>query len=473
MPAVRPLRLQLSRLDHPDRTIEQQRTVLTASAVVHIIDMPAGQRWTAWVTGIVGRDALPAAQMQALSQSFGGELCYDALSDGIVYRRQFSAEQLQQRGDAAMQQFLHAHAQARAALLADDPQTGDTQARLKALAHALGHVAPAALTVRNGDADAMAAGLLNAVNAAIFDVRLARPLHTTEADALAALLAWVEDTLGAAPCVLSIRNAVRVQVEIVASRDRLPETWQLAHHDAAIPYLFMDGECHESSWGKYYFENELGYMVGCLRAFGALMEAHDRILDAHLLCQLHDLAVADVFKRSSPPLRERFQSGYRAQPVEFALSLGRNCSAQGLAEFHRSAAATNGWIEVEPPTHGHPGRLLAQTRSPALCFDKAQDILSQYAAQVPPPSNCRQRAELDDATMHAIAQCCQQLNQHHLFAEANIRTIGFLCLNKLLLDQGVAPTILEYPKVLDMCSTADIIAAIRQGQHRFQALQAA
>lgn len=63
-------------------------------------------------------------------------------------------------------------------------------------------------------------------------------------------------------------------------------------------------------------------------------------------------------------------------------------------------------------------------------------------------------AEPDDATLHAIAQCCQQLNQHHLFAEANIRTIGFLCLNKLLLDQGAPATILEYPKVLDMYATA-------------------
>lgn len=473
MPVVRPRCLQLSRIDSPGLTIERQQTVLTSSAVVHIASTPAGQHWTAWVSGIVGRDAPPAAQMQALSHLLGGELCYDALSDGIVYHRQFSAEQLQQRGDAAMPQFLQAHAQARAALMADDPQTGDAQARLTALAHALSHVAPAALSVRNGDADALAAGLLNTVNAAIFDFRMARPLHTTEADALATLLAWVEGTLGAAPCVLSIRNAVRMQAEIVASRDRLPDTWRLAHHDAAIPYLFMDGECHESSWGKYHFENELGYMVGCLRAFGALMQAHDRILDAHLLCQLHDLAVGDVFKRSSAPLRERFQSGYRAQSVEFALSLGRNCTAQGLAEFHRSAAANNGWIEVEPPTHGQSGRLLAPTRSPARCFDKAQEILSHYVAQVPPPSNCRMRAELDDATVHAIAQCCQQLNQHHLFAEANIRTIGFLCLNKLLLDQGAAPTILEYPKVLDMCSTTDVIAAIRQGQHRFQALQVA
>ncbi|WP_244953554.1 hypothetical protein WCN79_05100 [Xanthomonas axonopodis pv. vasculorum] len=357
--------------------------------------------------------------------------------------------------------------------MADDPHTGDTRARLTALAETLGHVAPASLGVRNGDADTLAAGLLNTVNGAIFDARLARPPHTTDAAALIALLAWVESTHGAAPYTASIRNAVRMQLAIVASRDWLPQAWQLAHHDAAVPYLFMDGECHASSWGRYHFGNELGYLVGCLRAMHALMDNPDRVLDADLLCQLHDLAVADVFKRSSPPLRARFQLGYRMQPVEFALHLGRNYSAQGLAEFHRSTAATNGWIEVEPPTREHAGRLIAHARSPKQCFDKAQDILSHYAARVPSPANRRMGAEPDDATLHAIAQCCQQLNQHHLFAEANIRTIGFLCLNKLLLDQGAPATILEYPKVLDMCATADIIAAIRKGQHRFQALQAA
>lgn len=91
----------------------------------------------------------------------------------------------------------------------------------------------------------------------------------------------------------------------------------------------MDGECHASLWGRYHFENELGYLAGCLRAMYALMETPDRTMDADLLCQLHDLAVADVFKRGSPPLHARFQLGYRTQPVEFALHLGRNCSAQG------------------------------------------------------------------------------------------------------------------------------------------------
>ncbi|MFC3654892.1 hypothetical protein ACFOPN_04140 [Xanthomonas hyacinthi] len=88
------------------------------------------------------------------------------------------------------------------------------------------------------------------------------------------------------------------------------------------------------------------------------------------------------------------------------------------------------------------------------------------------PSNCGAPTELDDATTHAIAHRCQQLDQHHLFAEANIRTIGFLRLNKLLLDQGASPTMLESPKVLDMCSTAEVVAGIRQGQRRLQALQA-
>lgn len=106
MPAVGPRRLQLPPFQTAERMIERQQTVLTTSAVVHIASTRAGQRWTAWVTGIVGRDTPSAAKLQALSQSLAGELCYDALSDGIVYCRVLSAEQLQQRDDEAMQQFL-------------------------------------------------------------------------------------------------------------------------------------------------------------------------------------------------------------------------------------------------------------------------------------------------------------------------------------------------------------------------------
>ena len=55
--------------------------------------------------------------------------------------------------------------------------------------------------------------------------------------------------------------------------------------------------------------------------------------------------------------------------------------------------------------------------------------------------------------------------------DANIRTIGFLCLNKLLIDAGLAPAALVYPKVLDMCSTSEIVAAIEHGQLRFRSLR--
>jgi hypothetical protein len=65
------------------------------------------------------------------------------------------------------------------------------------------------------------------------------------------------------------------------------------------------------------------------------------------------------------------------------------------------------------------------------------------------------------------------LNQHHLFAEANIRTIGYLCLNKLLLENGLSPCVLAYPKVLDMMSSKEIVLCIRQGQACFRALRAA
>ena len=63
-----------------------------------------------------------------------------------------------------------------------------------------------------------------------------------------------------------------------------------------------------------------------------------------------------------------------------------------------------------------------------------------------------------------------ELERAHLFSDGNARTYGFVVINKLLIDAGLSPTILENPNHLDGFSIEEIVQEIREGQGRFQAL---
>ncbi len=77
-------------------------------------------------------------------------------------------------------------------------------------------------------------------------------------------------------------------------------------------------------------------------------------------------------------------------------------------------------------------------------------------------------ASLEDKKLEIIARICQNLDQMHLFKDGNIRTIGFLLLNKFLIENGLSPTIMYDPNMIDLRSIQEIIEEIKKGQTYFQ-----
>jgi hypothetical protein len=67
----------------------------------------------------------------------------------------------------------------------------------------------------------------------------------------------------------------------------------------------------------------------------------------------------------------------------------------------------------------------------------------------------------------AIARCCQDLDQHHLFSDGNARTLGFLVMNKLLLQNGLSPVVLVDPNHIDMNSIDELVTKMRFAQVQF------
>ncbi|CTP88621.1 hypothetical protein XTPLMG728_1962 [Xanthomonas translucens pv. poae] len=258
------------------------------------------------------------------------------------------------------------------------------------------------------------------------------------------------------------------------------------------------------------FENEPGYMGGMLRGLTAMIQADldGRALDAQLLKELHDHATAGVFKDSAlthglnlltphelneiialtsrcatdqcaaglppGPIRLLVPDYRNMLPADFPLIPGRNLSRNGLHEMLGSQ--NNGEFHLLMPVPGMdetpPATAAADwSRQEVIALWAPAGTRSQLAARAQEIINRNARliraAPMGDSKLSAIARCCQDLEREHLFNDGNSRTIGLLVVNKLLLENGLRPAMMEDPNRFDGFSTDELVAEIKQGQATF------
>ena len=73
-------------------------------------------------------------------------------------------------------------------------------------------------------------------------------------------------------------------------------------------------------------------------------------------------------------------------------------------------------------------------------------------------------ASTDDEKLEHIVRLCRALEILHAFSDGNQRTIAFALLNKLLLENGFPPAILEDPFMFDgLYSVSEMVKRIREG----------
>ncbi len=89
------------------------------------------------------------------------------------------------------------------------------------------------------------------------------------------------------------------------------------------------------------------------------------------------------------------------------------------------------------------------------------DILNELHAPI-------DKSEYDRKILEIIVRTCQNLDQLHAFFDGNIRTVAFLVLNKMLIENGMSPTIMRDPNVFDMKSIDEIIQEVVAGQKAFE-----
>jgi len=244
----------------------------------------------------------------------------------------------------------------------------------------------------------------------------------------------------------------------------IPFLNQLAFPLANGYKLVMNGEHHDG--GSHCYDNERGYMAGMMRGMNLMLATLNEPLSADLYERLHDTAVSGVHKENRMGDESLFVQGYRNNiGVEFGLT-STNSSPYGHAEFDQSLKANDpeGWITLEPRDNGYT-YLIANAKTADECRQKAAEIIESYHEEM------RGLQEGDeDGILRGIAKCCQDLDQHHLFSDGNIRTATFLTMNKLLLQNGLSPALLYDPNVFDMKSIGQIAQHIRNGQAAYRAL---
>jgi prophage maintenance system killer protein len=283
------------------------------------------------------------------------------------------------------------------------------------------------------------------------------------------MISQLRDAQGIGPEIREKTDSVlRMRLEQVRFGER---AGQLAHtalgklDDAASDAykLVMDGKHH--AYGAAYFENERGYMAGMLSALNLMLDEVTQPLTADSYLALHDTAVAGVHKRDQMGTGSLFQQGYRDnEGVMFGLGLS-NWSVEGRLEFEASAKASDphAWVKIMPHPEQPVDYVVAQAKPAQQCRDKAAAIIQTYHDELA-------LAQDEEGKLACIAKCCQDLDQHHLFADGNIRTAAFLTLNKLLLQNDMSPALFEDPNVLDMHSIKEIVDFIRAGQALYGAL---
>lgn len=78
-------------------------------------------------------------------------------------------------------------------------------------------------------------------------------------------------------------------------------------------------------------------------------------------------------------------------------------------------------------------------------------------------------AKDDNDKLTAIVSLCKTLEIAHFFADANQRTIVFVLLNKLLIENGFSPTVVDDPYIFDgYKSKKELVAEVIKGQEYFK-----
>ncbi len=238
--------------------------------------------------------------------------------------------------------------------------------------------------------------------------------------------------------------------------------------------LFIDKECH--SKGEMFFDTatkdgqgkpEPGYNAAMHQAFDYMLTTLNKKLDAEEFKNIYHLCVKTVKNVNS---NER-----EFRPGMYKLKLDKISPAAKAEWKSRRLIATLAempeCMKSPPETdQGYLAYLMNNTIVPLFMSDNPslEKITKKVNAHFTTYYSNIAEAKKDKEKLAAIVSLSEALEIGHYFPDGNQRTIVFVMLNKLLIENGFSPVILEDPAVFDgYHSIEELILDIEIGKENF------
>jgi Fic/DOC family len=287
--------------------------------------------------------------------------------------------------------------------------------------------------------------------------------------------------------------------------------------------MLIDSGTTDQSKSAFSFENEPGYMAAMHSGLNHMLKAdlQGQNIDADLLNSLHSAALHGVMTENtwtglaygrenteetasaialskSKPDSDQFilkTSGFRdAHPIHFGLSEnnGGNLTREGFNQIIEASKKPDSTYKIVQDHGGNPIFLrLMPGISDASEYKSEKNYrimpklkgINDAGEDIDPMSAAQMKTKIDgifaehnslisaatnaDDKIKAIASCCAELERTHAFVDGNARTVGFLAVNKLLLESGLPPTMIENPNRFDGFSVDQLAQEIKKGQMEF------
>jgi hypothetical protein len=252
--------------------------------------------------------------------------------------------------------------------------------------------------------------------------------------------------------------------------DRLSQTDEFKGLDPQNAWrLFMNGD--RSPWGLEQFNQ--GSLSGLYESFGHMLQTRDQPLTGKYIedlqrvgCQnTYTVDLAMAFKPNvDEGIVEFFQENARTPQGFRDGNTNLNLDPQDVTPDGLQSLRDNqerlGYVLKE-----ENGNVTLDFReeTPEGCEERANAILGIYLGQI-------EIAQTDDQKLEVIGRAVQDLYRSHLFKDGNTRTVVVNLMNRMLLDNGLSPSILSDPKVAATCSLPEFVQHIKDGQQTFEML---
>ncbi len=251
--------------------------------------------------------------------------------------------------------------------------------------------------------------------------------------------------------------------------------------------LMIDGrnQTNENCHPLEFDGCEPGYHAAMYRAFELMEHTINQPLTVDLIVALHDMAI-DGVKTEKGSL---FAKGIISEPKKGKFGLtnrglsGSNVSDAGFKEMVLQIKNTDAFFEIKDQYNNTIDddfyeKVINDTYTfSQMCADKIE--LYRYGKLNSPAEVIKQLQELintyyqnissassPELTLKAIADFAHQANLLHPFWDGNIRTLVFLVVNKLLLQNGFPPAIFNDPNRFDGHTVNELYIDIIEGMEK-------